>query len=134
MKLRKYKKSRLLFILLLFQSMWFGQPVEKCYCLSVGKVSYGREAGAGAGGSVPPVPPGPEAPPTHRLVVHDLRAAWTKPNRDVAFALFDTYMKNKVGNECILYYTFFIKGIFHSPNLKTLHKTFTLYLFYCWYF
>ncbi|XP_054265215.1 protein hobbit isoform X2 [Macrosteles quadrilineatus] len=67
-------------------------PVEKCYCLSVGKVSYGREASAlGAkrrGG------PG-EGNPTHRLVVHHLKGAWTMSNREVAFALFDSFMKTK---------------------------------------
>lgn len=34
--------------------------------------------------------------PTHRLVVYDLRGAWTKSNRNVAFALFDTFMKTTV--------------------------------------
>lgn len=58
--------------------------LEKCYCLSVRRVSYGREAGACAG-----------APPTHRLAVHDLRGAWTKLNRDLAFALIDTYIKTQ---------------------------------------
>ncbi|XP_063892282.1 protein hobbit [Helicoverpa armigera] len=58
--------------------------MEKCYCLSVRRVSYGREAGACAG-----------APPTHRLAVHDLRGAWTKLNRDLAFALIDTYIKTQ---------------------------------------
>lgn len=68
------------------------QPVEKCYCLSVVKVSYGREtvvnrrtAGVKAADT-----------PTHRLVVYDLKGAWTKSNRDVAFALFDTFIKSKV--------------------------------------
>lgn len=60
--------------------------MEKCYCLSVRRVSYGREAGASAG-----------APPTHRLAVHDLRGAWTKLNRDLAFGLIDTYIKTQVG-------------------------------------
>ncbi|CAB3221326.1 unnamed protein product, partial [Arctia plantaginis] len=58
--------------------------MEKCYCLSVRRVSYGREAGASAG-----------APPTHRLAVHDLRGAWTKLNRDLAFGLIDTYIKTQ---------------------------------------
>ncbi|KAJ8725941.1 hypothetical protein PYW08_004124 [Mythimna loreyi] len=58
--------------------------MEKCYCLSVRRVSYGREAGVSAG-----------APPTHRLAVHDLRGAWTKLNRDLAFALIDTYIKTQ---------------------------------------
>ncbi|XP_047512381.1 protein KIAA0100 [Pieris napi] len=59
--------------------------MEKCYCLSVRRVSYGREA-SGAG-STPA--------PTHRLAVHDLRGAWTKLNRDLAFALIDTYIKTQ---------------------------------------
>lgn len=64
------------------------QPVEKCYCLSVAKVSYGREAAL-------PTSERNKDTPTHRLVVYDLRGAWTKSNRNVAFALFDTFMKNK---------------------------------------
>ncbi|XP_074027559.1 bridge-like lipid transfer protein family member hobbit isoform X2 [Leptinotarsa decemlineata] len=62
------------------------QPVEKCFCLSVAKVSYGRE-------TVVPSQERNKDIPTHRLVVHDLRGAWTKSNRNVAFALFDTFMK-----------------------------------------
>ncbi|CAG9838728.1 unnamed protein product [Diabrotica balteata] len=62
------------------------QPVEKCYCLSVAKVSYGRE-------TVLPNHERNKDVPTHRLVVYDLRGAWTKSNRNVAFALFDTFMK-----------------------------------------
>ncbi|KAG8300517.1 hypothetical protein J6590_074430 [Homalodisca vitripennis] len=67
------------------------QPVEKCYCLSVGKVSYGREAsplGVKCRGLT-------EGNPTHRLVVHHLKGAWTMSNREVAFALFDSFMKTK---------------------------------------
>ncbi|XP_014240236.1 protein KIAA0100 [Cimex lectularius] len=61
------------------------QTVEKCYFLSVGKVSYGRE-GAGLGNTKTPI---------HRLVVYGLKGAWTTRNRDVVFALFDTFMKTK---------------------------------------
>ncbi|CAK1581481.1 unnamed protein product [Parnassius mnemosyne] len=68
--------------------------MEKCYCLSVRRVSYGREACAagegeagGAGGA--------GGAPAHRLAVHDLRGAWTKLNRDLAFALIDTYIKTQ---------------------------------------
>ncbi|XP_032513347.2 protein hobbit [Danaus plexippus] len=57
--------------------------MEKCYCLSVRRVSYGREAGGGG------------IAPAHRLAVHDLRGAWTKLNRDLAFALIDTYIKTQ---------------------------------------
>lgn len=69
------------------------QPVEKCYCLSVGKVSYGREASV-LGKVRPPEQIG-ERTPTHRLVVHHLKGAWTSSNRNVAFALFDSFMKTK---------------------------------------
>jgi hypothetical protein len=31
--------------------------------------------------------------PTHSLVIHDLKGAWTKANRDIALALFDLYIK-----------------------------------------
>lgn len=68
------------------------QPVEKSFCLSVAKVSYGRE-------TVVPNQNMSERNkeiPTHRLVVYDLRGAWTKSNRNVAFALFDTFMKTMV--------------------------------------
>ncbi|XP_060521817.1 protein hobbit [Cylas formicarius] len=64
------------------------QPVEKCYCLSVAKVSYGREAVLGTSSERN------KDTPTHRLVVYDLRGAWTKSNRNVVFALFDAFMKN----------------------------------------
>ena len=69
------------------------QPVEKFYFLSVQRVSYGREAVLTA----PFVSPGTSSSvPTHRLVVQDLRAAWTKSNRQVAFALYDSWIKAQV--------------------------------------
>lgn len=71
------------------ETLTLRQTVEKCYCLSVAKVSYGRE-------TVLKQTERNKDAPTHRLVVYDLRGAWTKSNRNVAFALFDTFMKNKV--------------------------------------
>ncbi|KAF4523917.1 hypothetical protein B566_EDAN012268 [Ephemera danica] len=65
------------------------QPVEKCYFLSVAKVSYGRET------SVNQQEVKSQDNPHHRLVVYDLKGAWTKSNRDVAFALFDSFVKAK---------------------------------------
>uniref|UniRef100_A0A146MBQ1 UPF0378 protein KIAA0100 n=5 Tax=Lygus hesperus TaxID=30085 RepID=A0A146MBQ1_LYGHE len=62
-------------------------PVEKCYFLSVGKVSYGREGSAGIIDTI--------GTPIHRLVVYGLKGAWTTSNRDVVFALFDTFIKTK---------------------------------------
>lgn len=87
------------------------QPVEKCYCLSVARVSYGREAmvtGLSGGDT-----------PTHRLVVHDLRGAWTKTNRDVAFALFDSFIKTQQLKKNLS--TAALKG-FHRENSSTPHK------------
>ena len=66
------------------------QPVEKFYFLSVQRVSYGREAVLNAPFLAPSTP---SSVPTHRLVVQDLRAAWTKSNRQVAFALYDSWIK-----------------------------------------
>ncbi|XP_018367611.1 PREDICTED: protein KIAA0100 isoform X1 [Trachymyrmex cornetzi] len=85
------------------------QPVEKCYCLSVARVSYGREAMvAGVSGDTP----------IHRLVVHDLRGAWTKTNRDVAFALFDSFIKTQQLKKNLSTAT--LKG-FHRDNSSTLN-------------
>ncbi|OAD59560.1 hypothetical protein WN48_08668 [Eufriesea mexicana] len=87
------------------------QPVEKCYCLSVARVSYGREA------MVTGVTEGDT--PTHRLVVHDLKGAWTKTNRDVAFALFDSFIKTQQLKKNLS--TAALKG-FHRENKSTPHK------------
>ncbi|KAG5306877.1 K0100 protein, partial [Acromyrmex insinuator] len=85
------------------------QPVEKCYCLSVARVSYGREAMvAGVSGDTP----------IHRLVVHDLRGAWTKTNRDVAFALFDSFIKTQQLKKNLSTAT--LKG-FHRDNSSMLN-------------
>ncbi|XP_021696070.1 protein KIAA0100 isoform X1 [Aedes aegypti] len=59
------------------------------YFLSVAKVSYGREALLANGNERE------KDTPTHKLVVYDLKGAWTKDNRDVAFALFDSFMKSQ---------------------------------------
>lgn len=75
------------------------------------------------GGGLPPPANCPvvgEAPPTHRLVVYDLRGAWTKTNRDIAFALFDTYMKNKVSIKQIYLLKTYIKLIHEVVFVKIL--------------
>lgn len=59
------------------------------YFLSVARVSYGREALLANGNERE------KDTPTHKLVVYDLKGAWTKDNRDVAFALFDSFMKSQ---------------------------------------
>lgn len=68
-----------------------GLKIVKFYFLSLAKVSYGREALIQSGGSEPRQ----KDTPIHKLVVYDLKGAWTKNNRDVAFALFDSFMKSQ---------------------------------------
>ncbi|XP_053675317.1 protein hobbit [Anopheles nili] len=60
--------------------------IYRYYFLSVARVSYGREALLSTNG---------KDTPTHKLVVYDLKGAWTKDNRDVAFALFDSLVKSQ---------------------------------------
>ncbi|XP_053684386.1 protein hobbit [Sabethes cyaneus] len=63
--------------------------IYRYYFLSVARVSYGREAHFVNGSERE------KDTPTHKLVVYDLKGAWTKDNRDVAFALFDSFMKSQ---------------------------------------
>ncbi|XP_050097099.1 protein KIAA0100 isoform X3 [Anopheles aquasalis] len=64
--------------------------IYRYYFLSVAKVSYGREALLSTNGNERE-----KDTPTHKLVVYDLKGAWTKDNRDVAFALFDSLVKSQ---------------------------------------
>lgn len=66
--------------------------IVKFYFLSLAKVSYGREALIQSGSSEPKQS---KDTPVHKLVVYDLKGAWTKNNRDVAFVLFDSFMKSQ---------------------------------------
>lgn len=59
------------------------------YFLSVAKVSYGREAMVNFDDRRQ------KESPTHKLVVYDLKGAWTKNNRDIAFGLFDSFWKSQ---------------------------------------
>ncbi|KAG8178260.1 hypothetical protein JTE90_018807, partial [Oedothorax gibbosus] len=70
----------------------FSKSVERSYFLSVTRVSYGREE------IVRDVVPDEdkEDTPTHRLVVHGLKGAWTRHNRLVVFSLFDSYQKTVI--------------------------------------
>lgn len=75
------------------------QPVEKWFCLSVAKVSYGRET------ILPSCDHSTEQnrdTPTHRLVVYDLKGAWTKSNRNVACAMFDSFMRSQVNDVLVI--------------------------------
>lgn len=67
--------------------------IVKFYFLSLAKVSYGREAMIQSTSSSNE--PKQKDAPAHKLVVYDLKGAWTKNNRDVAFALFDSFMKSQ---------------------------------------
>ncbi|XP_017843588.2 LOW QUALITY PROTEIN: protein KIAA0100 [Drosophila busckii] len=70
--------------------------IVRFYFLSVAKVSYGREAlMPSAPNNAEDEAKGKSSTPTHKLVVYDLKGAWTKSNRDVAFALFDSFMKSQ---------------------------------------
>lgn len=62
------------------------------YFLSVARVSYGRETKVRGSVSLAPE----EDTPVHLLVVHGLKGAWTKHNRDVVFGLFDSYVDAKL--------------------------------------
>jgi hypothetical protein len=61
------------------------------YFLSVAKVSYGREAKVTKNID----DKRQKETPTHKLVVYDLKGAWTKNNRDIAFGLFDSFWKSQ---------------------------------------
>lgn len=60
----------------------------RMYLLSFSRVSYNRENKD----LIPALEGNDDTPPTHRLVLHDLRGAWTKDNKDITFALFDLFM------------------------------------------
>lgn len=72
-------------------------PVEKCYFLSVAKVSYNRDASMRS--SLPSYSSTRSATktdtPTHSLVVLMLKGAWTPSNRDIIFALYDSFRKTQ---------------------------------------
>ncbi|XP_069972376.1 protein hobbit [Penaeus vannamei] len=69
-------------------------PVEKFYFLNVNRVEYTRE-------TLTPTPaestpdPNLRDKPNHRLVVHGLKGAWTTNNRDIVFALYDSWNKSQ---------------------------------------
>lgn len=57
--------------------------------------------------------------PIHHLVVHDLKGAWTETNRDVVFALFDSFIKTQQLKKNLS--TAALKG-FHRETSSTPHK------------
>ncbi|CAG7827208.1 unnamed protein product, partial [Allacma fusca] len=73
--------------------MNFHKPIEKFFFMSIDKLSYGRDALLGLGGAAETTDGNKKDTPQHRLVVHELKGAWTSSNRDVAFALIDSFVK-----------------------------------------
>ncbi|KAK2723735.1 hypothetical protein QYM36_002172 [Artemia franciscana] len=73
------------------------KPIEKQYFLSVSRVSYGREVSVSS--AVSYISGVGRNLPTHRLVVHDMKSAWTKSNREMVFALYDSLIKAKMLKE-----------------------------------
>lgn len=59
-------------------------------------MSYGRETTGTCEADGTPTP-------IHRLVVYHLKGAWTTRNRDVAFALFNSLVKNQVIIMCNIF-------------------------------
>ena len=72
-------------------------PVEKCYFLSVAKVSYGRQASMHSSVSTFSGirSASKNDTPTHELTVLLLKGAWTPSNRDIIFALYDSFRKTQ---------------------------------------
>ncbi|KAI2804677.1 hypothetical protein BLOT_003665, partial [Blomia tropicalis] len=62
------------------------------FFINVHKVSYNRET------KVPHIVTEEEEEQSfiHRLIVHDLKGAWTKDNRDIVLSLFDSYFKTQL--------------------------------------
>ncbi|XP_065213016.1 protein hobbit [Planococcus citri] len=79
------------------QTLHLQQPVEKCYFLSVSKVRYGREPALpnSLASFGPNRQTSKDDTPTHRLEVVLLKGAWTPRNRDIIFALYDSFRKTQ---------------------------------------
>lgn len=94
------------------ESINMSRDICRDYFLSVAKVSYGREAMA-----VNIDERRQKETPTHKLVVYDLKGAWTKTNRDIAFGLFDSFWKSQKLKANLT--TEALKGIIKDGNKKT---------------
>lgn len=96
------------------------------FLLNISLVSYNRENKERTIGSSD----GREETATHRLVVHDLRGAWTKPNKDVVFALFDLFMraqqlKRNLSTEALRMFKVDTSQNPHSVSSPQRHRTST---------
>lgn len=68
---------------------------SRMYLLSISRVSYNRD-NQDLRSKTQETGEEQEKQAAHRLVVYDLRGAWTIVNKEVAFALFDLYVKAQV--------------------------------------
>ena len=68
------------------------KQADKFYLLSFTRMCYHRES---INTTITSESIENEDNPIHSLVIHDLKGAWTKENRDVAVALFDLFIKTE---------------------------------------
>lgn len=68
------------------------KQAEKFYLLSFTRMCYHRES---INTTITSESAENEENPIHSLVIHDLKGAWTKDNRDVAVAIFDLFIKTE---------------------------------------
>jgi len=68
------------------------KQADRFYLLSFTRMCYHRES---IGTTITSESIENEDNPIHSLVIHDLKGAWTKDNRDVAVALFDLFIKTE---------------------------------------
>ena len=66
--------------------------VVKFYFLNLTKVSYNLEP---CFPNLPDTNANAKDTPTHRLVVHNLKGVWTTSNRDIVFAVYDSWYKSQ---------------------------------------
>ncbi|RWS30554.1 hypothetical protein B4U80_04431 [Leptotrombidium deliense] len=69
------------------------EDISRMYFLSLSRVSYNRESNESSKKVNSSDDFDARNTPNHRLVLHDLKGAWTKDNRTVVISLFDMYMK-----------------------------------------
>lgn len=67
----------------------FSTPIRSFF-LNIQKLSYNRET------KLPQIVNDEEQSPIHRLIIHSLKGAWTKDNREIVLSLFDSYFKTQL--------------------------------------
>ena len=100
---------------------------SRSFLLNIKLVSYNRE---NKEKTLTSSANNPDSPPTHRLIIHDLKGAWTKPNKDVVFALFDLFMraqqlKRNLSTEALKMFKVEKGHTLHSGTSPIRHRTST---------